>query len=105
MKALLIILLLVLSSTSFAESRWYDVSIDSRDFSFVSGYVSASIYDLAYRNSSPNNTKSVVWKTGLGLLAGTAVAIGEANKNGSSMQFGNIIFGGIGGLACVVIHF
>jgi hypothetical protein len=104
MKRLLLLLLIVCSSAR-AGAQFDRLDIQYRDVAFISGYASASIYDLAYNDSSSNDVKCVAGKMGLGLVAGLAVAIGHASTENSPIPFNDFIFGGLGGLTCTVIHF
>ena len=117
----LLVLLLSVSLRVSAAPVWSDVNVQTRDVAFVAGYLSASIYDLTENKKGyllPDGTilaqshaekisdvRAVAWKMGLGLLAGTAIAICDASLNNSPIPFEDFVFGGLGGLTCVVIHF
>ena len=86
-----------------SDASWNGVDFQYRDIAFVSGYVSASVYDLAkYKNK--DKTHEVAWKMALGLSAGLAISICHSYGDGVPVPFNDIVFGGLGGLTCTVIH-
>ena len=100
----ILILLLSLTCLSKAEAQYNNIDFQYKDMSFLMGYGTASFYDLAYKKKQ-TDVHSVSWKVGLGLMSGLAVALGHASNENSAIPFSDIIFGGLGGLTCTVIHF
>jgi hypothetical protein len=126
MKRWLLALLLVLPTLSRAELR-----TDNNQTSWVMGFAMASIYDVYwYRPGNQNidmsidnllwlkptyvsqeyfvqnqKTKYVVAKVGIGLLTGAAMSLYNAQKYERSPTWDDVVFGGVGGLTSVVIHF
>jgi hypothetical protein len=105
MKKYVIILLLAISSIGRTAGRYDSVDIQYKDIAFTTGYVFSSVYDIGYEADKKSNTHSVGWKMGLGLLGGLAIAIGHADRESREIQFTDVVFGGLGGLTCVVVHF
>lgn len=104
MKKYIFIFLLCISSITSAAGRFDSVDVQYKDIAFITGYTFASIYDLAY-SKEQKPIHAVGWKMGLGLLGGLGIAIGHAERESCAIQFNDFVFGGLGGLTCVVIHF
>ena len=102
---ILALVILLFSSTSRADVKWTSIDFQYRDGAFVTGYVFASLVDLAYKTPQSVNKETVGKKMALGLLGGLAIAIGHSSVDNNSIQFTDIVFGGLGGLTCTVIHF
>lgn len=124
MKGLFIGLMLIASSAT-AAVQWPEINVQDRDASFLAGYAAASIYDVYvhYKHIDIHKTRMGMelgaaipipfgeeypylgWKLGLGLAAGAALAISHADRDNSQIPFNDIVFGGLGGLTCIVFHF
>ena len=124
MKYILILLLGICSVTKA------DVRTDNSQTAYVVGFATASLYDIywnwpdkynldmsiagllsqpryeserSYINSQ--KSKYVVGKIGMGLLGGVALSAYNASQYQRSLDWNDIVFGGVGGLTSVIIHF
>lgn len=113
--------MLAVAVASTLSPNGINVEIKPKDVSFIAGYLSASLYDFpgnieghllpdgsilaSPTAKSRNDSHEVVWKVGLGLLAGAVVAFYDSDVNKSPVQFEDFVFGGLGGLTCIIIHF
>ena len=126
MKYILILLLGICSVTKA------DVRTDNSQTAYVVGFTTASLYDIywnwtdkynqnldmsiagllsqpryeserSYLNSQ--KSKYVVGKIGMGLLGGVALSAYNASQYQRSLDWNDIVFGGVGGLTSVIIHF
>ncbi len=104
MKTWLLLSLLVIGRSCQAYD-WTATDSRDRDIAFISGYLSASLYDIAYSQSPKSKTHQIGYKIGLGVALGAAIAICDANNRGKTLPFEDVVFGGLGGVACFAIHF
>ena len=127
MKKVLFILLLLIAVKAKAEVR-----TDNSQTAYVVGFATASLYDIYWnwdgeksRNmdmsmagllSQPkyesdaylmNSQKSkyIVGKIGMGLLGGVALSAYNASQYQRNLDWNDIVFGGLGGVTSIVIHF
>jgi hypothetical protein len=127
MKTLMLILCLM-ASRSNAEIQWPEINVSDATISYIGGYCMASLYDLyqissgkerdihktrrgyeiaAYAIPWPlgEEVPYVWWKLGLGAATGLAMELRAADRENRQFGWGNIGWGALGGLTCMVIHF
>ena len=126
MKKYIIIILLTIGSLAIAEVR-----TDNNQTTWFMGFAMASIYDVWWAMPSQRNmemspadlfftgpkyqsdvryvnsqkSKYVMSKISIGLLTGSALSFYNAQKYDRNPSWDDVVFGGLGGLTSVVIHF
>lgn len=126
----LLLAIFMMSTSLHAAVQWPQIDVADRDKAFMVGYASASLYDVYVYSTGRQNismskallvyvgsheayemTKDgkleryLLWKFGLGLAGGFASAYHSADRDNRQIKFEEIVFGGLGGLTCIVIHF
>lgn len=134
-KAIFLVSLLLLTVSAKSEIVRSEININDATISYSSGFLMASLYDLAV-DSLPYNSpvfetlgpqpfyfqqnkdgywsipspfgeykRYWAWKLGLSTLTGFVWELHSADRDNRQISFENIGWGALGGLTSVVIHF